>query len=108
MALDRGTLVEPLPRHVAIIMDGNTRWAAKRDLPSKMGHKEGVKKAREAVEFALENNIPYLTLFAFSTENWLRDEIEVKDLISISLPPAMDLIYLIHLFQIIRPHPPYL
>ena len=69
--------------HVAIIMDGNTRWAAKRDLPSKMGHKEGVKKAREAVEFALENNIPYLTLFAFSTENWLRDEIEVKDLISI-------------------------
>ena len=69
--------------HVAIIMDGNTRWAAKRDLPSKKGHKEGVKKAREAVEFALENNIPYLTLFAFSTENWLRDEIEVKDLISI-------------------------
>ena len=69
--------------HVAIIMDGNTRWATKRDLPSKMGHKEGVKKAREAVEFALENNIPYLTLFAFSTENWLRDEIEVKDLISI-------------------------
>ena len=69
--------------HVAIIMDGNTRWAAKRDLPSKMGHKEGVKKAREAVEFSLENNIPYLTLFAFSTENWLRDEIEVKDLISI-------------------------
>ena len=69
--------------HVAIIMDGNTRWATKRDLPSKKGHKEGVKKAREAVEFALENNIPYLTLFAFSTENWLRDEIEVKDLISI-------------------------
>ena len=69
--------------HVAIIMDGNTRWAAKRDLPSKNGHKQGVKKAREAVEFALENNIPYLTLFAFSTENWLRDEIEVKDLISI-------------------------
>ena len=69
--------------HVAIIMDGNTRWATKRDLPSKMGHKEGVKKAREAVEFALENNIPYLTLFAFSTENWLRDDIEVKDLISI-------------------------
>ncbi len=69
--------------HLAIIMDGNTRWAAKRDLPSKNGHKEGVKKAKEAVEFALENKIPYLTLFAFSTENWLRDEIEVKDLISI-------------------------
>ena len=71
--------------HLAIIMDGNTRWAAKETLPSKKGHKEGVKKARLAVEFALEKNIDYLTLFAFSTENWLREEIEVKDLISIFL-----------------------
>jgi|TARA_B100000035_G_scaffold314535_1_gene331135 undecaprenyl diphosphate synthase len=71
------------PNHVAIIMDGNTRWAKKRGLPSKEGHKEGVKKAREAVEFSLENDIKYLTLFAFSTENWLRDEIEVSDLISL-------------------------
>ena len=51
--------------HVAIIMDGNTRWATKRDLPSKMGHKEGVKKAREAVEFALENNIPLFDFICF-------------------------------------------
>ncbi len=71
------------PNHVAIIMDGNTRWAKKRGLHSKEGHKEGVKKAREAVEFSLENDIKYLTLFAFSTENWLRDEIEVSDLISL-------------------------
>jgi undecaprenyl diphosphate synthase len=64
-------------------MDGNSRWASSRNLPSKVGHKEGVKKARLAVEYALENKIDYLTLFAFSTENWLRDEVEVRDLISL-------------------------
>lgn len=69
--------------HLAIIMDGNTRWASSKDLPSKAGHKEGVKKARLAVEYALEKKINYLTLFAFSTENWLREEAEVKDLISL-------------------------
>lgn len=69
--------------HLAVIMDGNSRWASSRNLPSKAGHKEGVKKARLAVEYALENKIDYLTLFAFSTENWLRDEVEVRDLISL-------------------------
>ena len=69
--------------HLAVIMDGNSRWAASRNLPSKQGHKEGVKKARLAVEYALEKKINYLTLFAFSTENWLREEAEVKDLISL-------------------------
>jgi len=69
--------------HLAIIMDGNSRWASSRNLPSKAGHKEGVKKARLAVEYALEKKIDYLTLFAFSTENWLREEVEVKDLISL-------------------------
>tara|TARA_Y100000816_G_scaffold187805_1_gene136607 strand:- start:18262 stop:18963 length:702 start_codon:yes stop_codon:yes gene_type:complete len=69
--------------HVAIIMDGNNRWAKSRGLSSKEGHKEGVKKARLVVECALENKIDFLTLFAFSTENWLRDEVEVKDLISL-------------------------
>jgi len=69
--------------HVAIIMDGNNRWAKSKGLSSKEGHKEGVKKARLAVEYALENKIDFLTLFAFSTENWLRDEVEVKDLISL-------------------------
>ena len=68
---------------MAIIMDGNNRWAKSRGLSSKEGHKEGVKKARLAVECALENKIDFLTLFAFSTENWLRDEVEVKDLISL-------------------------
>ena len=69
--------------HLAVIMDGNSRWASSRNLPSKAGHKEGVKKARLAVEYALEKKIDYLTLFAFSTENWLREEVEVKDLISL-------------------------
>ena len=69
--------------HLAVIMDGNSRWASSRNLPAKAGHKEGVKKARLAVEYALEKKIDYLTLFAFSTENWLRDEVEVKDLISL-------------------------
>jgi len=69
--------------HLAVIMDGNTRWASNRNLPSKAGHKEGVKKARLAVEYALEKKIDYLTLFAFSTENWLREEGEVRDLISL-------------------------
>lgn len=64
-------------------MDGNTRWAKKKKLKTKEGHKAGVKKARMAVEFALENNIKYLTLFAFSTENWARKKTEVKDLISL-------------------------
>ena len=69
--------------HLAVIMDGNSRWASSRSLPSKAGHKEGVKKARLAIEYALEKKINYLTLFAFSTENWLREEAEVKDLISL-------------------------
>ena len=71
--------------HVAIIMDGNNRWAKSKGLSSKEGHKEGVKKAKFAVEFALENKIKFLTLFAFSTENWLRDKVEVKNLLSIFL-----------------------
>ena len=64
-------------------MDGNNRWAKNKGLPSREGHKVGVKKARLAVEYALEKKIDYLTLFAFSTENWLRDELEVKDLINL-------------------------
>ena len=72
-----------IPEHIAIIMDGNNRWAKSKGLSSKEGHKEGVKKAKFAVEFALENKIKFLTLFAFSTENWLRDKVEVKNLLSI-------------------------
>ena len=74
-----------LPNHVAIIMDGNTRWAENNNLDKNDGHKEGVKKARLAVEFFLENKIKNLTLFAFSTENWGREKKEVKALLKLFL-----------------------
>ena len=74
-----------LPNHVAIIMDGNTRWAENQNLDKIKGHKEGVKKARLAVEFFLEKEIDNLTLFAFSTENWGREEREVKALLKLFL-----------------------
>ena len=58
------------PSHVAIIMDGNNRWAKTKDLPGVSGHQKGVERAREAVEYAVEINLDTLTLFAFSSENW--------------------------------------
>jgi len=67
-----------LPSHVAIIMDGNGRWAKKRGLPRVFGHKEGAKAAEKAITFASELGIKYLTLFAFSTENWARPQEEVN------------------------------
>jgi undecaprenyl diphosphate synthase len=77
--------MKKLPNHVAIIMDGNSRWAQKKDLSKEKGHKEGVKKARLAVEFFLQNGIKDLTLFAFSTENWGREKKEVKALMKLFL-----------------------
>jgi len=71
------------PRHVAIIMDGNGRWARKRGLPRTMGHRQGVEAVRETVRAAGEAGIKYLTLFAFSSENWNRPEEEVRDLIGL-------------------------
>ncbi|MCV9965300.1 isoprenyl transferase [Pararhizobium sp. BT-229] len=77
----------PLPRnvptHVAIIMDGNGRWANARGLPRTMGHRKGVEAVREAVRTAGEVGIRYLTLFAFSSENWSRPEAEVSDLMGL-------------------------
>ncbi len=67
----------PVPRHVAIIMDGNGRWARKRYLPRFAGHRRGVETVRDAVKHCLERGIDYLTLFAFSSENWRRPEEEV-------------------------------
>ena len=67
-----------LPRHVAIIMDGNGRWAKKRFLPRFAGHRRGVETVRESVKFCLKHGIGYLTLFAFSSENWRRPEEEVS------------------------------
>ncbi len=67
----------PVPRHVAVIMDGNRRWALNRLLPGKLGHKAGVDTLRETVKYCLELKIPYLTVYAFSTENWSRSDDEV-------------------------------
>ncbi len=69
-----------LPRHVAIIMDGNGRWARKRGLPRIQGHRAAVKSVRDIVEFSGEIGIEYLTLYAFSVENWRRPTTEVSSL----------------------------
>lgn len=65
------------PRHIAIIMDGNGRWAKQRNLPRYMGHREGVKAVRRVVQACLNRGIEALTLFAFSSENWRRPKAEV-------------------------------
>ncbi|MBD9372391.1 isoprenyl transferase [Rhizobium sp. ARZ01] len=72
-----------IPNHVAIIMDGNGRWANVRGLPRSMGHRKGVEAVREAVRTAADAGISYLTLFAFSSENWSRPESEVSDLMGL-------------------------
>ncbi len=72
--------VDRIPEHVAIIMDGNGRWAKKRGLPRYMGHKVGAESVRDVIRVSLEMGIRYLTLFAFSTENWTRPQEEVMGL----------------------------
>jgi len=74
-----------LPRHVAIVMDGNGRWARRRGQPRSFGHRAGQKAVREAVEFCLRNKIEALTLFAFSSENWKRPDEEVGALMELFL-----------------------
>ena len=74
---------QPPPVHVAIIMDGNGRWASARGLPRSAGHKRGTDAAKVSVECAIQNGISYLTLYAFSSENWKRPESEVSDLMGL-------------------------
>src|SRR5688572_22447300 len=89
MTFDSSTQVIPgaglVPRHVAIIMDGNGRWAKKRFLPRVGGHRRGVETVREVVKACGERGIEYLTLFAFSSENWRRPAEEVKVLMQLFL-----------------------
>ncbi len=73
----------PIPRHVAIIMDGNGRWANERRLPRPFGHRAGMKAVREVVEGALEYGVGVLTLFAFSEENWNRPAPEISALMEL-------------------------
>ena len=67
-----------LPRHIAIIMDGNGRWAKRRHLPRIAGHRAGIRAVRQAVEASARVGVPYLTLYAFSVENWKRPHTEIK------------------------------
>jgi undecaprenyl diphosphate synthase len=75
--------LENIPKHIAIIMDGNGRWAKKQGKPRIFGHKNGVKAVREAIEGCGDMGVKYLTLYAFSTENWNRPKIEVRTLMSL-------------------------
>jgi undecaprenyl diphosphate synthase len=72
-----------VPRHVAVIMDGNGRWAQERHLPRSVGHREGMKAVREAVEGCTAAGVEVLTLFAFSEENWNRPPMEIGALMSL-------------------------
>ncbi len=74
-----------IPTHVAVIMDGNGRWAETRALPRHAGHRSGVRSVREIVETAAKRGVSYLTLFAFSSENWKRPAEEVSRLMSLFL-----------------------
>ena len=74
-----------LPQHIAIIMDGNNRWAKARQLKPQDGHSRGAEVARKIVAACVDRNIPYLTLFAFSSENWLRPQTEVQGLMALFL-----------------------
>lgn len=74
-----------LPRHIAIVMDGNGRWAKKRFLPRLAGHRAGIESARQVVKSCAKKNIPVLSLFAFSSENWRRPAPEVNALMDIFL-----------------------
>lgn len=78
-----GLKPETLPRHVAIVMDGNGRWAQKRGLPRSFGHRAGTERLREIIRFSSDAGIQALTLYAFSTENWRRPEEEKSVLFSL-------------------------
>ncbi|MDX2318196.1 MAG: isoprenyl transferase [Hyphomicrobiaceae bacterium] len=75
-----GDAERPAVRHVAIIMDGNGRWAAERGLPRAEGHRQGVESVRRTLEAAMELGVTHLTLFSFSSENWSRPKQEINDL----------------------------
>ncbi len=75
--------LDRLPRHIAVIMDGNGRWAKRRRLPRIAGHRAGISAVRQAVEACARLGVPYLTLYAFSVENWKRPHTEIKLLMSL-------------------------
>lgn len=82
---DVETSLRSVPRHVAVIMDGNNRWAKQKGLPSGAGHKAGVESVKKIMEVCAEQGVEVLTLFAFSSENWRRPKEEVSYLMSLLL-----------------------
>ena len=85
-----------LPRHIAVVMDGNGRWANKRHLPRAAGHKAGVNATRKIVENCAKKNIEALTIFAFSSENWNRPQTEVSALMALFVSTIMSEVKKLH------------
>lgn len=83
MAVLQFPLGETIPQHIAIIMDGNRRWAHKRAMPKALGHARGAQRVRSIVQACADHGVRYLTLFAFSTENWQRPPEEVSSLMGL-------------------------
>ncbi len=86
--------MQRIPRHIAIIMDGNGRWAVKRGLPRTAGHKEGVETVKRITEEAVRLGVEYLTLYTFSTENWKRPGDEVAALMSLVLTSLQEELFM--------------
>ncbi len=80
--MDTSSIPENLPRHVACIMDGNGRWAKMRGMPRYRGHRAGAEAVRCCLDVCIECGIPWLTLYAFSSENWKRPRLEVETLMA--------------------------
>ncbi len=85
-----------LPRHIAVVMDGNGRWANKRHLPRAAGHKAGVNATRKIVENCAKRSIEALTIFAFSSENWNRPKLEVSALMALFVSTIMSEVKKLH------------
>lgn len=85
-----------VPQHVAIIMDGNGRWAKQRGLPRQAGHRAGAENLRRVINAAVEFGIPILTIYAFSTENWDRPKLEVRALMKIFARVLNQEVYELH------------
>lgn len=79
-----------IPEHIAIIMDGNRRWAKKRLLPTNLGHKEGAQRLEDIAKYCSKLGVKYLTVYAFSTENWRRSEEEVNYLMDLLADSIVD------------------
>jgi undecaprenyl diphosphate synthase len=82
-SVQKGISCDAVPQHVAVIMDGNGRWARRRILPRQAGHRAGIKPVRQMVEQCIYRGVEFLTLFAFSSENWQRPQEEIRRLMAL-------------------------